>query len=428
MDFTINPISGLKGSINVPGDKSISHRSLIFGALAKGITHVTNFLPSQDCVSTLQCLQQLGVAIDQISPSEIRVTGVGLHGFKEPTNVLDVGNSGTTIRIMPGILAGQNFFSVMTGDASIRRRPMKRIVEPLYKMGGTILGRDDGQYPPIAIRGNPLTSIEYKMPVASAQVKTALLLAGLLAEGTTVIEEPFKSRDHSERMLLSLGANLEVEKEKYTINGNNELNAVDIQVPGDVSSAAFFVVGALITKKSRLVLPRVGVNPTRSKILEILKEMGAKIHQVHSSAAAVEPAADIEIESSELSSFRITEDIVPLVIDELPILAVAATQSEGRTVIEGARELRIKESDRIAVICSELTKLGADIKEKPDGFVVNGPTKLRANKVDSYGDHRLAMALSIAALVAEGTTTVANADCVRVSFPDFLDVLRKAAA
>lgn len=427
MDFTINPIGGLRGTINVPGDKSISHRSLIFGALAKGITHVANFLPSQDCLSTLQCLQQLGVQIDQISQSKIRVTGVGLHGFKEPLNVLDVGNSGTTLRIMPGILAGQNFFSIMTGDASIRRRPMKRIVEPLSKMGGTILGRDDGNYPPIAIQGNPLSSIEYKMPVASAQVKTALLLAGLLAKGTTIIEEPFKSRDHSERMLLSLGANLKIDKEKYAINGNSDLTAIDIQIPGDVSSAAFFIIGALITKNSRLVLPRIGVNPTRSKILDILKDMGAKIHQVHSSATAVEPAADIEIESSKLSSFRITENIVPLLIDELPILAVAATQSEGKTVVKGAKELRVKESDRIAAICSELAKLGADIKEKPDGFIVNGPTKLKGSTVDSFGDHRLAMALSVAALVADGTTTVANADCVSVSFPDFLDVLRKAA-
>jgi len=427
MDFTINPIGGLRGTINVPGDKSISHRSLIFGALAKGTAHVTNFLPSQDCLSTLQCLQQLGVQIDQISPSEIRVTGVGLHGFKEPSNVLDVGNSGTTLRIMPGILAGQNFFSVVTGDASIRRRPMKRIVEPLSKMGAMILGRDDGNYPPIAIRGNPLNSIKYKMPVASAQVKTALLLAGLLAEGTTVIEEPFKSRDHSERMLIGLGANLKIDKEKYTINGNNHLSAIDMEIPGDVSSAAFFIIGALITGKSRLVLPRIGVNPTRSKILDILKDMGAKIHQVHSSSAASEPAADIEIESSELSSFRIKEDIVPLLIDELPILAVAATQSEGKTVITGAKELRVKESDRIAAICSELAKLGADIQEKPDGFIINGPTKLKGSTVDSFGDHRLAMALSIAALVADGRTTITNADCVRVSFPDFLDVLRKAA-
>jgi len=427
MDFTINPIGGLQGTINVPGDKSISHRSLIIGALAKGTAHVTNFLSSQDCLSTLQCLQQLGVQIDQISPSEIRVTGVGLHGFKEPSNMLDVGNSGTTLRIMPGILAGQNFFSIMTGDASIRRRPMKRIVEPLSKMDAMILGRDDGNYPPIAIRGNPLSSIKYKMPVASAQVKTALLLAGLLAEGTTVIEEPFKSRDHSERMLLSIGANLKIDKEKYTINGNNHLSAIDMEIPGDVSSAAFFIVGALITGKSRLVLHRIGVNPTRSKILNILKEMGAKIHQVHPSSTAVEPAADIEIESSELSSFRITEDIVPLLIDELPILAVAATQSEGKTVITGARELRVKESDRIAAICSELAKLGANIKEKPDGFIIKGPTKLKGSTVDSFGDHRLAMALSIAALVADGTTTITNADCVRVSFPDFLDVLRKAA-
>lgn len=425
MDMKISAASALQGIIDVPGDKSISHRALFLGAIAEGTTRVTNFLPAQDCLSTLHCLEMLGARIRRQSTDDLEIKGVGFRGFKEPPNVLDAGNSGTTLRILPGILAAQNFFSVMTGDESLRSRPMKRILTPLTMMGANIWARDGGNLAPIAIQGGPLEAISYTTEVPSAQLKTALLLAGLFAAGTTEITEEFQSRDHTERMLEFLGAPIETEKTTYRISSISGLQANDINIPGDISSAAFFLVAASIAANSEITIRNVGTNPTRTGILDVLNSMGVKIRQIDSAEICREPRADLVVMSSPLKPFNITKDIIPLVIDELPILALAATQAEGTTIVSGAQELRIKESDRITSTCAELNKLGANISERPDGFVVNGPTKLNGAVVDSHGDHRLAMTLSIAGLVARGTTTVRNADCIQVSFPQFYKTLEK---
>jgi len=427
MDFKINPVEGLKGTIEVPGDKSISHRALLLGALAEGKTHVKNFLSAEDCLSTLTCLEKLGVAIEKLSPTELLIEGVGFRGFREPADILNCGNSGTTLRILPGILAGQDFFSVLTGDSSLRKRPMKRIVEPLTQMGAKIWGRDDCNLAPIAIQGGPLQSISHATPVPSAQIKTALLLAALLASGETHIEEKHKSRDHTERMLRFLGAKIDIENNSYRISSGNKLSAGEIDIPGDISSAAFFVIGGLITPNSELSIKNVGINPTRAGLVQLLIDMGANIRQTEDIEKSGEPRADLSIKTTHLRSFQVTEEIVPLIIDELPILAVAATQAEGESVVSGAHELRLKESDRIRAICSELKKFGADITEKPDGFIVNGPTRLRGAVADSFGDHRMAMALAVAGLVADGATTIKNAESVRISFPNFLNLLEEIA-
>ncbi len=425
MDIKINPVSGLKGTIEPPGDKSISHRALLLGSLATGRSHITNFLSAQDCLSTLHCLEMLGVGIDRKSPHELEIQGVGFFGFKEPSGVLDAGNSGTTLRLLPGILAGQDFFAVLTGDDSLRKRPMQRVMDPLLKMGANIWGRQEANLAPIAIQGASLKAISYMTPIPSAQVKTALLLAGLLASGTTVIKEKYKSRDHSEKMLQFLGAGIETMGNTCRISGKSKLQGNNISIPGDISSAAFFIVAALISSHSELLLKNVGLNPTRTGILRVLETAGANIRQVNVAEVSAEPRADIHIKSSNLKSFEISEEVVPSVIDELPILAVAATQSEGTTRVSGAQELRVKESDRIAAICSELRKLGADITERKDGFVIKGPTGLKGTTVDSFGDHRLAMALATAGLVADGTTTVKNAESINISFPGFFDILRE---
>jgi 3-phosphoshikimate 1-carboxyvinyltransferase len=427
MDIKINPVSKLSGTIEPPGDKSISHRALLLGALATGTTRVTNFLSAQDCISTLRCLTLLGVQIDQRSQHELEIEGVGFDGFKEPSDVLDAGNSGTTLRMLPGILAGLDFFSVLTGDRSLRRRPMKRITAPLIEMGAKIWGREDANLAPIAILGGELSAISHTTPVPSAQVKTALLLAGLRASGKTVVKESFKSRDHTERMLEFLGADIRIDDNAYTISSHSKLSGRQIHVPGDISSAAFFMVASLIVQNSKILIKNVGVNPTRTGILDVLQDMGADISQSNCLDLSNEPRADIAVASSYLKPFDISEPMIPSVIDELPILAVAATQAEGISRLSGAQELRVKESDRIAAICSGLRSLGADIEEKRDGFVIKGPTILRGAQLDSRGDHRLAMALTIAGLIAEGVTTVKEAECINISFPDFHRILQQIA-
>lgn len=423
MDLVVNLAKSVAGTIKVPGDKSISHRALMIGALAEGVTSIHGFLKAADCLSTLSCLKKLGVNIKIISKGVVEVDGVGLLGFKQPSDILDVGNSGTTLRILPGVLAAQNFNSSITGDESIRKRPIDRIIRPLRQMGADITAIDD-LYAPIEIHGRPLHGISYVTPVPSAQIKSAVLLAGLLAEGTTTVEEKAISRDHSERMLQYLGAEIVAKDKAVTIRGRTSLKGSQIIIPGDISSAAFFIVGALITPNSRITVQEVGVNPTRMGLVEVLLEMGGIIDQFNWFSQANEPRADLAIESSQLKGTTIKGDIIPQLIDELPIIAVAATQAQGTTIVEGAGELRIKETDRISAINRELCKMGAKITEKEDGFTVNGPTKLRGTVVDSYGDHRMAMALAIAGTVAEGKTVITNSECIGVSFPEFEEMLK----
>jgi len=424
MQLKVNKANKISGNITVPGDKSISHRSIMFGAISGGITHVTGFLPAEDCISTMRCFEALGVKIEQISDTELKIHGVGLKGLTEPVDVLDVGNSGTTMRIMPGILAGQNIFSVLTGDASIRRRPVGRVVEPLRLMGARIWGREDGKYAPLAIKGTALNGIKYDLPVASAQVKTCLLLAGLMAEGQTELSEPSKSRDHTERMLKLFGADLDIDGNNYVIRGGQELRAADIDVPGDISSAAFFMVAALIAAESSVAIENVGVNETRTGIIDALNSMGAQIESSDLSDKSNEPRATLRVKSSVLRATTIEGDIVPRLIDEIPIIAVAATQAQGKTVIRDARELRVKESDRIAALSMELRKMGAEIEELEDGMIINGPAQLKGARVNSHGDHRIAMSLAVAGLVAGGETIIDNSECIAISYPSFERTLR----
>lgn len=425
MELKVSKAKRLEGVVRVPGDKSISHRALILGGVAEGETRIKSFLPAADCLSTLSCLKSLGVQIKSIDEDSLVVEGRGLQGLTEPGEILDVGNSGTTLRILPGILAGQNFFSVLTGDASVRNRPMGRIIDPLREMGAKIWGRESGTYAPIAILGGPLQGISYLTPVPSAQVKSAVLLAGLLAEGITTVSEQASSRDHTERMLQLMGARIEREENVVRVTGGEPLRGVEIDVPGDVSSAAFFIVAAAVLPRSKVIFTGVGINPTRSGVLKVLEEMGVSFFKEKETARSNEPRADLMVEASPLSATTIEESIIPSLIDELPILAVAATQAEGTTVIRDAEELRVKETDRISAMYNELTKMGAKIEQLRDGWIIKGPTPLRGAVCESYGDHRIAMALAIAGLIARGKTTVKQAGCVAVSYPGFERILRK---
>ncbi|MDI6715846.1 MAG: 3-phosphoshikimate 1-carboxyvinyltransferase [Actinomycetota bacterium] len=427
MQLVVEKASSIKGKITVPGDKSISHRSVIIGSIADGITNITGFLPAEDCLSTVKCMELLGVYIERITETELKVHGVGLKGLKEPDDILYTGNSGTTTRILPGIISGQELFAVINGDASIRRRPMDRVVNPLRSMGAKIWGRYGGRFVPLAIKGSHLKGIKYDLPIASAQVKTSLLLAGLLADGVTEITEPFKSRDHTERMMTLFGADLEIKDNLYKIRGGQSLKASRIDVPGDISSAAFFMVAALIVKDSSLLIENVGVNETRTGIIDVLNKMNADIKLLNLEDVSNEPRATIEINSSQLKATTIEGNLIPRLIDEIPVIAVAATQAKGKTIIKDARELRVKESDRIAALSSELKKMGADIEELEDGIIINGPAILKGAKVKSYGDHRIAMSLAIAALVAEGKTTIEDAECISISYPSFKDTLYSVA-
>lgn len=424
MEFRIEKAKGLRGEIIVPGDKSISHRALIFTAIAEGESPIKNFLPAKDCISTLNCLKALGVKIEEKSPTELAVHGVGLFGFNEPEDILDVGNSGTTLRVLPGLLAAQDFFSVLTGDDSVRRRPIKRITGPLQEMGAEIWARKKGTRAPLAIKGSHLHGIVHTSIIPSAQVKSAILLAGLLAEGRTILIEETKSRDHTERMLDFLGSDITFEDKRVIVYGKRKLSSGTIEIPGDISSAAFFIAGALVLAESELVVNGVGVNPTRTGILDVLGKMGAEIELTNKKVKNEEPQADISIKFSKLFATQVGGETIPLIIDEIPVLAVVATQAIGQTVVKDAGELRVKETDRITAICSELKKLGADITEQEDGFKVKGPTKLKGTRVKSYGDHRIAMALAVAGLIAEGETIIEDFECTDTSFPGFEKLLR----
>jgi 3-phosphoshikimate 1-carboxyvinyltransferase len=423
MKLTIEKTDNLKGSLGFSGDKSISHRALILSSLAKGKSEIHNLSKAQDCESTLSCLTKLGIEIER-KENLFVVHGKGLYGLSEPDDVMDVGNSGTTMRLLPGILAGQEFLSVLTGDMSVRRRPMDRIINPLTEMGADISGRQKNKYAPLAIRGTKLNAATHNLPVASAQVKSCLLLAGLFAQGETTVIEPAKSRDHTERIFDYLGIDIKSNGEKITVR-HSEPEVANYEIPGDFSTAFFYMVAAVITKNSGIELKEILNNPTRNLAYRKLVEMGAQIFEKNESVWINEPVADFSARSSELNSIQISGKQIPGLIDEIPALAVAATRANGTTVIKDAAELRVKESDRITALCTELKKMGADIEETPDGMIINGPTVLRGAECDSHGDHRIAMALAVAGLVAEGKTTIENAQCIGISHPDFEQDLKK---
>ena len=422
---TVTGSKGLRGELQVPGDKSISHRSIMFGSLAEGETRVSGFLQGEDNYATFSAFQSMGVEIADQGQGELRIKGVGLHGLTEPSDVLDCGNSGTTMRLMTGLLSGQNFFSVLTGDQYLRRRPMRRVVTPLSEMGARISGRNNGELAPLAISGGGLHGIEYDSPVASAQVKSALILAGLYADGATVVREPHLSRDHSERMLRCFGADLEPIDGGVRVTPGKPLFAQDIQVPGDISSAAFFLVAGLIVPNSELLLRNVGINPTRSGIIEILQNMGGKLEFVDQREASGEPVADILVKSSQLKGIEIGGSVVPRAIDEFPVISVAAAFAEGKTTIRDAEELKVKETDRIAAMVEALSVLGVDVKATADGMIINGRENVSGGDVRSHGDHRIAMSMAIAALVSDAPVTIDDTDCTETSFPGFWDLLSR---
>jgi 3-phosphoshikimate 1-carboxyvinyltransferase len=415
-------MKGLKGMIDIPGDKSISHRSVMFGSIAQGVTRVTNFLPGDDCLSTISCFRKLGVVIEE-NENELIIYGNGFDGLKEPEEILDVGNSGTTIRLLLGILAGRPFFSSIIGDHSIGKRPMTRVTEPLRSMGAQIDGRNNGEFTPLSIRGGHLNPIHYNMPVASAQVKSALILAGLQAEGETIIIEKAESRDHTERMIRKFGGEVHKNDREITIKGGQRLIASDILVPGDISSAAFFLVAAAIVPNSEIVLKNVGLNPTRTGIIEIMNKMGANLEISQNEADSFEPAGDITIKTASLRGTVVEGDVIPRLIDEIPIIALLATQAEGTTIIKDASELKVKETNRIDTVVQELTKLGASIEATDDGMIIHGGTTLTGGKVSSHGDHRIGMMLAIASLLSKDKVELENPDAISVSYPNFFDHL-----
>ena len=414
--MVIQKIKKAVGQIKVPGDKSISHRAVMLGSLANGVTEISGFLKGADCLSTIDCFRKMGIDID-INGENVTVHGNGLRGLKKPDEMLYTGNSGTTTRLLCGILAGQNFDTSITGDASIQKRPMGRVVQPLSMMGAKI----ENEYCPLYITGTKLHGIDYKMPVASAQVKTAIILAGLYADGETVIHEIEKSRDHTELMLSAMGADLTVDNLDITVKPTNDLTAFNVDVPGDISSAAFFLVLCAIMPNSQITVTNVGINPTRTGIIDVLKDMGADItlENVHTSAG--ETVADITVRSSSLKGTTVGGDIIPRLIDELPIIAVAAVFANGQTVIKDAQELKVKETNRIRAVVDEFNKCGIDITETDDGMIINGGKSIHGADFKTYGDHRMAMSLTVLAQLADCESTLDDSDCACVSYPTFFD-------
>lgn len=420
--------SPLQGRIQIPGDKSISHRALMLGALAQGETIIRGLLLGEDPRSTASCFRAMGAEISELNTQEVRVQGIGLGNLLEPADVLNAGNSGTTLRLMLGILASHSdrFFTV-TGDGSLRSRPMSRVVKPLQQMGAEIWGRKGDSLAPLAVKGQALRPIHYHSPISSAQVKSCILLAGLMTDGQTTVTEPAISRDHSERMLRAFGADLTVDLDakSVTITGGAQLQGQTVVVPGDISSAAFWLVAGAIVPGSDLTIENVGVNPTRTGVLEALAEMGADITLENEREVAGEPVADLRVRHSKLKACRIAGDLIPRLIDEIPILAVAAAFAEGTTVIQDAAELRVKESDRITVMATQLNAMGARVTELSDGMEITGGHPLTGAEVDSHTDHRIAMSLAIAALNAKGTTTIHRAEAAAISYPDFTATLQR---
>jgi len=429
MEKKIEKVKRIKGELRVPSDKSISHRSIILPSLAEGKSIVKNFLKSGDTLTTLNCYKQLGVKIEERN-GILEIEGVGLKGLKEPDDILDMGNSGTTTRLTLGVLAGQNLFATLTGDNSLRNRPMKRVKDPLTQMGAFIDGRENGNRLPLAIRGGNLKGISFFNKKSSAQVKSAILLAGLNADGKTEIEEPVKSRNHTEKLLKAMGVNLKVKEEenyKVILDGNIEkLNPIEIDVPADPSSAAFFVAAAVIVPNSEILLKDVLVNPTRDGFFRKLKDMGANIEYLNLREKAGEEVADIYVRyTPDLKGIKITKVDVPSMIDELPLIMLIATQVKGETVITGAEELRVKESDRIKAVVENLKNIGVEIEELEDGAIIRGKQKIKGGVIDSFNDHRIAMGFSILGLIAEDGITIKNAECVFISYPEFYEHLEK---
>ena len=424
---TIKHCTSLEGEIIPPGDKSISHRAVILNSLAKGKARIDNFAPGGDCLATVKCLRALGVKIGREgswdSPA-LLVSGTVEDGLKEAGNVLNAENSATTMRLLGGLLAGQPFLSVITGDASLRNRPMGRLIEPLRLMGAEIWGRGRDSFAPLVIKGGKLRGIDFALPIPSAQIKSAILLAGLFARGNTVLHQTIPSRDHTERMLKRMGASLESERNSISLLPlSSPLVSVNLRVPGDISSAAYFLIAGVIHPSARIVIRDCGINPTRTGIIDVLLAMGAKLKIDNERLEAGEPLADIVVESSELKGIEVGGDIIPRLIDEIPVLAVAGCVAKGKTIIRDAGELRVKESDRIATVASELSRLGAKIEPLPDGMVIYGGRPLSGTEVDSHFDHRLAMSLAVAGLITKGETTIKHAQAAQVSYPDFWQTL-----
>ncbi len=423
--MNFNKSGPLKGTITVPGDKSISHRAVMFGAIADGITEVTNFLQGADCLSTIRCFKQLGIEIEN-NPSfnQVIIYGKGLHGLSKPTDILDVGNSGTTLRLISGILCGQEFQITLTGDASIQKRPMGRILTPLTLMGADIKSQGGNERAPLvinaaAIQGPKLRGIHYNSPVASAQIKSSILLAGLYAEGETSVTEPYLSRNHTELMLEEFGAQITSKDNTATLFPNSYLKGGQIKVPGDISSAAYFIAAGLIIPNSEILIKNVGINPTRDGILRVCKQMGADISLVNVINKGGEPVADILVKYSNLTGTEIGGEIIPTLIDEIPIIAILACFAKGPTIIKDAAELKVKESNRIDVMVDNLSKMGADITATEDGMIIQGGKELQGAIIESKDDHRIAMSFAVAALLAEGTTSIIGAECVDISYPNF---------
>ncbi len=426
MRVIVTPMRRMHGGLMPPGDKSISHRAALLGALAHGTTEIHGFLEADDCLDTLKALGALGIEWSRKAAGHYLILGAGQVGLREPEAILDCGNSGTTCRLLLGVLAGQPFSACLTGDASLRRRPMGRVTEPLSQMGARVIGREGARFLPLAIEGRrPLRAIRYRMPVASAQVKSALLLAGLFAHGPVVVEEPAPSRDHTERMLREFGARISVNHLVVAVEPEPRLEGRFLAIPGDFSSAAFFLVAGALMPEGEITVSRVGVNPTRTGCLDLLRAMGADI-AIRNGEEAWEPQAEITVRSSTLRGLTVGGEMIPRVIDEIPILAVAMARAHGVSEIRDGAELRVKESDRIRALATELSKLGAKIEEREDGLRIEGD-RLRGGVVSSWGDHRMAMALVVAGLVAEGETVIEGAECITVSYPDFLSTLQGLA-
>lgn len=423
MDRKIKPAQCIKGSLVMPGDKSISHRALMCSAIAKGKSEIVGLSNCRDVLSTMHCIRSLGVDIRQEGEKYL-IKGKGLAGFSKPVKILDAGNSGTTIRLLAGILAGQKFSSEITGDDSLKTRPMARILEPLRKMGADISGFKNN-FAPLKINPGKLFNKSHQLKIASGQVKSCLLFAAMYANGSSIIQEPAQSRDHTERMLKSMGANIDVNQAKISLNGSGELTPQNFIIPGDISSAAFFLVAASILKNTKLEIKKVGLNETRTGILDILTKMGVSFEIRNKRILNYEESGDIIINSSELNGIEISGEIIPKIIDEIPIISIAASQANGNTIIRDAKELRVKESDRIKTTVKNLRRMGCKVKELEDGMIIEGRQKLKGAVLDSFGDHRIAMAFSIAGLAAEGETIIKNSECVDISFPGFFKQLKE---
>ncbi len=424
MSATRNTSGPLRGEITIPGDKSISHRGVMFGSLAKGTTRIRGFLQGADCLSTISCFEKMGVQIRN-TPDEIIIEGRGLHGLKAPSDTLYTGNSGTTTRLISGILAGQDFSTSLTGDASICKRPMKRVIDPLTMMGADIKSRDNNGCCPLIISPSKLHGIDYASPVASAQVKSSVLLAGLYADGKTSVTEPVLSRDHTERMLRFFGADVESKDKTALITPGRELYARDITVPGDISSAAYFIAAALLVPGSEVLIKNVGINKTRAGILQVARAMGGDIQYLNETDSEGEPVADLLIRHSNLHSTVVEGDVIPTLIDEIPMIAVMAAFADGETIIRDAAELKVKESDRILTVTENLKLLGADVTPTDDGMIIRGQNTLHGGRLDSYKDHRIAMSFAVASLLCSEDVTVKDADCVDISYPAFYKDLQK---